>query len=213
MYVLDDILYLQSLTLFSISMSFLTDETWPPHMVLFLRCSEELGNYNGLYNSVLLHCFSTFPVLVAPEKHEFNSLYISIHGADFLPLLITHVQSDVSPRGRIKADKLMRQKYNTLLFREKCPLPRLWGLSFVGPSLRVYCADVNTDTIVPPLEDHIEEAWNIDILSPAGFAKMKEIVRDVMDAATQLNVVMSVPSGQGSRIPGEWEREDWDEES
>jgi hypothetical protein len=34
------------------------------------------------------------------------------------------------------------------------------------------------------LEDHIEDAWNTRILSPAGFAKMKEIVREVIGATT-----------------------------
>ena len=85
----------------------------------------------------------------------------------------------------------------------------MWGLSFVGPSLRVYCGDVAIGTVVPPLDDHIEEAWNIDILSPVGFMRMKKIVRDVVDAAVQLNVVILVPS---CRMPGEWEREDLSEE-
>jgi hypothetical protein len=58
----------------------------------------------------------------------------------------------------------------------------LCGLSFVGQSLRVYYGDIATGTIVPPLEDHIEEAWNIDLLSPEGFAKMKEVVREVVDS-------------------------------
>lgn len=44
-----------------------------------------------------------------------DSLYLSIHGQGFLPLLITHFQSDVSPNGRVKADELIRQKYDTLL--------------------------------------------------------------------------------------------------
>lgn len=164
-------------------MPFLTDATWPSHMDIFLQTSEELGNYNGLYNSILLHCFDGYQgrqVLVTPEKHELNSLYISIRGQDFIPLLITHVQSDVSLRGRVKADQLIRQKIDTLL--TECPLSRLCGLSFVGPSLRVYYGDVATGTIVPPLEDHIEEVWNIDILSPEGFAKMKEVVREVVDS-------------------------------
>lgn len=177
-------------------------------MYLYLQCSEEIANYNGLYTMILLYCFDAFQgqLFVAPEKHAFNSLYLPIRGGqDFLPMLITHVQSDVSPRGRVEADKFMRQKYNTLLSPGTCPLSRLWGLSFVGPSLRVYRGDVATGTVVPPLDDHIEEAWNIDILSPAGFMKMKEIVRDVADAATQRNVVTLVPS---SRMPGEWERED-----
>ena len=105
-------------------MSFLTDDTWPIHILDILEYVEHdpVANYNGLYNMLLLYCFTASEgrALVTPEKHEFNSLYLSIRGERFLPLLITHVQSDVSPRGRVKADKLMRQKYNTLLSIATC---------------------------------------------------------------------------------------------
>jgi hypothetical protein len=62
----------------------------------------------------------------------------------------------------------------------ECPLPILWGLSFVGPYLRVYHGDVATGSITTS-EDCLEEAWNINFLSPEGFAIIQEIVGDIVD--------------------------------
>ena len=71
-----------------------------------------------------------------------------------------------------------------------CPIPRLYGLSLLGTSLRVYCGDKvtgevtphfvgrpNVDRILPP--DFLGGQWNLDILSPAadGLTKMQKIVR------------------------------------
>ena len=169
-------------------MSFLTDDTWPLHILNILEYVEHdpVANYNGLYTTLLFHCFSASEpkVYVVPEKHEVDSLYLAILRKDLFPLLLTHVESDVSPQGRVKADKQMREKYATLL--PTCPLSHLWGLSFVGPTLRVYHGDVTTGTIVPPSDGHLEEAWNIDTFSPAGFAKIKAIVKDVVDSAAAL---------------------------
>ena len=89
---------------------------------------------------------------------------------------------------RFKADEQMRQRYDSML--QDCPLPRLWGLSLLGTSLRVYCGHVIDKDLEPafenrPSSDHnlpsefLEDAWDIDILSQEGFAKMKEIVGDI----------------------------------
>jgi hypothetical protein len=161
-------------------MSFFTDTEWPPHMARNLRFSESDGNYHGFYNSLLFHVFHAFEdnAWVTPEKHCFNSLYLTIKDNAWNPILITHVGSDVSPRGRVNADKYIRLKFAEHLSR--CPQRRLWGLSFVGSSLRVYCGDIETHTVVPPAEDLVEGAWNIETLSPVGFALIKEIVREVV---------------------------------
>ena len=96
---------------------------------------------------------------------------------------------DTKAQGRSKADKRMRQRYDYML--QNCPLPRLWGLSLFGTSLRVYSGDVVTCKIEPAFENRpdpgrllprnfLEGAWNIDILSQEGFAKMKEIVGNIV---------------------------------
>ena len=90
---------------------------------------------------------------------------------------------------RFKADEQMRQRYNSML--QACPLPRLWGLSLLGTSLRVYCGDAATGDAEPAFEDcpspnhvlprdFLKGAWNIDILSQEGFDKIKEIVKDIV---------------------------------
>jgi len=85
---------------------------------------------------------------------------------------------------RFKADDQMRQRYNAKA--ADCPLPRLYGLSLLGTYLRVHVRDGATGEIEPTFkftnrpspvqtlpDDFLEGAWNIDILSQEGFAKMK----------------------------------------
>ena len=96
---------------------------------------------------------------------------------------------------RHKADEQLRRRYEVML--DTCPLPRLWGLSLLGTSARIYCGDVAARTITPryqarPREDYIlpleflKGEWDLDILSQEGFNKMKEIVTDIMTAAAVL---------------------------
>ncbi|KIL60254.1 hypothetical protein M378DRAFT_168267 [Amanita muscaria Koide BX008] len=81
-----------------------------------------------------------------------------------------------------------------------CPLPRLWGLSLLGTSLRVYAGDVATGELEPVFidrpspsrilpRDFLEGGWNIDILSQEGFNKMKEIVKEIIRNAAALEIV------------------------
>jgi len=93
---------------------------------------------------------------------------------------------------RIRADELMRQRLCEM--RGDCPTPRLWGLSLLGTSLRVYNIyfDVATqNTMITPTfkarpsrshalnHDFLEDGWNVDILSQEGFETMKEIVAGI----------------------------------
>jgi hypothetical protein len=79
----------------------------------------------------------------------------------------------------------MRQRYDEML--HKCAIPHLYGLSLMGTSLRIYCGNKATRRISPTFirrpdpnqvlrADFLEGQWNLDILSPDGFAKMQEIV-------------------------------------
>lgn len=83
----------------------------------------------------------------------------------------------------------MRGRYALIL--DDCPLPRLWGLSLLGTSARVYCGDKATYEVQPPAivrPDHsrvlsptfLAGKWDMDILTEGGFAKMKEIVTDTL---------------------------------
>ena len=82
----------------------------------------------------------------------------------------------------------MRELYDELL--AKCPLPRLWGLSLLGTSVRVYCGHTGSHTVDPPFvipskSDRINpssmlaDQWDFDILSQEGFEKMKKVMGDI----------------------------------
>ena len=66
----------------------------------------------------------------------------------------------------------MRQLYDQTLYN--CAIPRLYGLSLLGTSLRVYCADKVTGDITPHFighsdvnhilpRDFLEGQWDLDI--------------------------------------------------
>ena len=158
--------------------------TWPEHILSIASSAKISDHYFGLYNTLIFLWFDPYgsdDVILTPEKHEYHSIYFVVYTKKYRPLLMMNVENNVSSQGRIKADAQMRQKYDTLL--TKCPLPRLWGFSFVGTWLRVYCGDVTTGNVTPPSEDNLEQAWNIDLLSSEGFAKVNEIIKVVRDDA------------------------------
>lgn len=104
------------------------------------------------------------------------------------PVLIAEINDHRwvnKPDKRQWANTHMHQRYDQMLRR--CPIPRMYGLSLLGTSLRVYCGDgatgevtprfvdrPNMNRILPP--DFLEGQWDLDILSPDGFQKMQEIV-------------------------------------
>ncbi|KAF8553709.1 hypothetical protein OG21DRAFT_1509824 [Imleria badia] len=115
-----------------------------------------------------------------------------------VPVLVVDVKDDAwidRADTRLKADDQIHQWFDAML--ADSPLPRLWGLSLLGMSLRVYVGDVAARTVEPAFTDHsgpsrtlsdnlLEGAWNIDILSEEGFAKIKEIVADIIGNAATL---------------------------
>jgi hypothetical protein len=104
------------------------------------------------------------------------------------PVLIAEIKDDRwanKADKRRKADTQMRERFDQML--HNCAIPRLYGLSLLGTSLRVYCADKVTGEVTPHFlgrpdvdrilpRDFLEGQWNLDILSPAGLKKMQEIV-------------------------------------
>ena len=108
------------------------------------------------------------------------------------PVLVAEVKDDVWANKadlRARADDHMRRWFNAVL--PDCRLPRVYGLSLLGTSLRVYVCDVATGEVEPAFatrpnlghtlpHDFLGGAWDLDILSKEGFAKMKEIVDDVI---------------------------------
>ena len=191
-----------------------TDTAWPAGLLkIFEICRHELqpleNRYHGPYLKLLTYCFDpdSFEFFVAPQipPSEFPPRY-TVDPVVFLivfdiqrrPVLMAEINDDcwaAGPESRLKEVEQMRQRYDSMLF--DCPLPHLWGLSLLGTSLRVYRGDVVTGYVEPAFEirpdpsrtlprNFLEGAWNIDILSQEGFAKMKEIVGDIVDKAAAL---------------------------
>ena len=198
-------------------MPFSTDTNWPQGLRTIFdidirseHISEPFENcYYGPYIKLLNYCFGdSFQYFVAPQiplsDTSFSELdsgfaFLVVFDANRCPVLFAEIRDDFWTHdysGRYRADGQIRDRYDEMT--GNCPLPRLWGLSLLGTSLRVYCATVTTGAIEPDPEpcpspspstesrgfrDLLRGAWDIDILSPEGFNKMKEIVMDIHAAA------------------------------
>ncbi|KAK2467505.1 hypothetical protein APHAL10511_000360 [Amanita phalloides] len=191
-----------------------TDTTWPACLLkIFEICRNKLqpleSRYYGPYTKLLTYCFGpdSFDFFVAPQSlpsevslHDAIDfvVFLIVFDADCRPMFIAEIKDDAWATKadlRLKADNQIRQRYDSML--PDCPIPRFWGLSLLGTSLRVYCGDIATNNVTPAFEDRpspgrvlprnfLEGAWNIDILSQEGFDKMKEIVEDIVGSAAML---------------------------
>jgi hypothetical protein len=177
----------------------LNGRTWPAYLPRLFKIFRENGTganrYNGPYQNLLHSCFGTRNFMIAPGAelntdrcHKSND-FLVVYDLGYRPVLITEAKDDHwanSARLRFEADKRIRQQYDVLL--PECPLPRLWGLSLLGTSVRFYVGDVATGEVEPGLisrpggnfpYNFLAGAWGTDILSHDGFDKMREIVHDI----------------------------------
>ncbi|KAI0740271.1 hypothetical protein C8Q76DRAFT_566796, partial [Earliella scabrosa] len=85
---------------------------------------------------------------------------------------------------RAEADLKVRARYNVHTLQSS--LPNLYAISAFGNMVRFYTANKETGVISPPHvplpsgqampADHLEDSWNVDILSHTGLRKMRRIV-------------------------------------
>lgn len=191
-------------------MPFSSDTAWPQGLrTIFDICRKERGpveyRYFGPYDRLLNYCFGdsdSFQFFVSAQSpRDLNlgdtvdfAVFLVVFDANRRPVLFAEIEDGRAdkPDLRHRADNLIRRGYDAML--GDCPLPRLWGLSLLDTSLRVYCGTVATGRIEPDFaprpspgrvlpQDYSEGAWDIDILSPEGFNKIKEIITDVLAAA------------------------------
>jgi hypothetical protein len=157
--------------------------------------SRYYGPYDSdrLFNYAVIEGSFTFflDLQTAPDETSARDavvVFMVVLNQEQKPVLIAEIKDDRwanKPDKRRRADTQMRQRYDRMLIN--CPIPRLYGLSLLGTSLRVYCGDKftgevtphfvgrpNENRILPP--DFLEGQWNLDILSPNGLTKMQEIV-------------------------------------
>ncbi|KAK0449326.1 hypothetical protein EV421DRAFT_1410337 [Armillaria borealis] len=189
-------------------MPFSTDTNWPQGLCkIFSICRQQNQpfeyRYYGPYDKLLNYCFETdsFQFFVAPQypPSELSARdFIVVFNEQRQPVLIAEIKDDGwagKPDFRLAADELVRRRYDFMM--PECPLPRLWGLSLLGTSLRVYRGDIATGTLQPDYQarpdpnrilplNFLEGEWDLDILSQEGFNKMKEIVTDILTASANM---------------------------
>ena len=188
-------------------MPFQTDNAWPAGLLTIFehgraKPSTFENRYYGPYDKLLNYCFgSEFTFYVAPQNPptydsrdavEFILLLV-VYNSNDKPVFIVEVKDDgwaQKAEPRYRADKQMRGWYNLML--DDCPTPRLWGLSVLGTSARVYCGDKASYELTPqaiprpgPLScvlspSFLAREWDLDLLSQEGFEKMKVIVTDIL---------------------------------
>ena len=193
-------------------MPFSTDLNWPQGLLDIFEISRSqntsldsryYGPYDRLFNYAVIEGSFTFFLSRQTTPDETSPLDV----VDFVvlmvvlnreqkPVLIAQIKDDRwanKPDKRQRADAQMRQRYDEML--AKSPIPRLYGLSLLGTSLRVYCGDKDTGEVTPhyvgrPHMDRIlppgflDGGWDVDILSQDGLRKIQEIVAYIKAEAT-----------------------------
>ncbi|KAF9234173.1 hypothetical protein BU15DRAFT_52959 [Melanogaster broomeanus] len=186
-------------------MPFSTDANWPQGLLNIFNVnrnqdapleSRYYGPYDRLFNYAVIE--GSFTFYLAPQSApDFDTsprdavdfvVFLVVLNQQKKPVLIAEIKDDRwanESDKRQRADAQMRQRYDQMLFN--CPIPRLYGLSLLGTSLRVYCGDTVTGDVTPdfvgrpnahrvlPL-DFLRGEWDLDILSSDGLKKMQEIV-------------------------------------
>jgi len=189
-------------------MKSLTGATWPSRLrSLFNEARQGQphadppeARYYGAYNMLFLSCFggpylpyftvapNSPPLRLSLRHTDHPMVCFVVSDTNGHPVLVAEIKDDSwADRAdlRAEADDRMRQWVKAVL--PDCRLPRVYGLSLLGTSLRVYVGNVATGEIEPALatcpssgrnlpNDFLEGAWNVDIISDEGFTKMKEIV-------------------------------------
>ena len=185
-------------------MPFSTDANWPQGLLNIFNVSRNqnvplesryYGPYDRLFNYAVVEGSFTFFLAPQTSPDETSTrdaidfvIFMVVLNQEQKPVLIADIKDDRwanEPNKRLRADTQMRQRYDQML--PNCPIPRLYGLSLLGTSLRVYCGDKvtgeitphfvgrpNVDRILPP--DFLDGQWDLDILSLDGLKKMQEII-------------------------------------
>ncbi|KAI0740272.1 hypothetical protein C8Q76DRAFT_689207 [Earliella scabrosa] len=129
---------------------------------------------------------STWEFLVCTPPDLQVVLFVQIHDPYDLDLASARAEADLKVRARCEVHAVQSK------------LPNLYAISAFGNMVRFYTANKETGVISPPAAppplgqvmpaDHLEDAWNVDILSPTGLHKMRRIVKDITIAMCKLNL-------------------------
>ncbi|KAH9996163.1 hypothetical protein BJV74DRAFT_828623 [Russula compacta] len=185
-------------------MPFSTDVNWPQGLLHIFNVSRKknvpfesryYGPYDRLFNYAVIE--GSFAFFLAPQTAPDETsprdavdfvVFMVVLNQEQKAVLIADIKDDRwanEADKRQKADTQMRQRFDEML--RHCAIPRLYGLSLLGTSFRVYCADNVTGEVTPPYvgrpdvdrilpPNFLEGQWGVDILSPEGLRKMQEII-------------------------------------
>ena len=138
------------------AMSFQSGDTWPIGLLTNFsharakRTSFE-NRYYGPYDKLLNYCFGeSFTFYIAPQNplrddSRDSVIFLVVFDGKDRPVLLVEVKDDSwaeKAELRYCADDQIRGRCALML--DDCPLPRLWGLSLLGTSARVWCGDKAT---------------------------------------------------------------------
>jgi hypothetical protein len=142
-------------------MPFYTDANWPQGLLNIFNVSREPeqntavesryhGPYDRLFNYALIEgSFTIFlasqsaPDQTSPRDGVNFVIFMVVSNQYRKPVLIVEIQDDGWANEldkRQRADAQMRQRYDQML--PNCPIPRFYGLSLLGTSLRVYFGEI-----------------------------------------------------------------------
>lgn len=163
-------------------MPFSTDANWPQGLLNIFNVSHKqntavesryYGPYDRLFNYAVIEGFFTFFLApqTAPDETSWRDgvnfvIFMVVLNQDRKPVLIAEIKDDrwaSEPDKRQRADTHMRQRYDQML--PNCPIPRLYGLSLLGTSLRVYCGNKVTGEVTP----HFVGRPNVNRILPRDF--------------------------------------------
>ena len=163
-------------------MPFSTDTNWPQGLLNIFNVSRNqnvllksryYGPYDRLFNYAVIE--GSFTFFLAPQTAPDDTsardavdfvVFMVVLNQEQKPVLIADIKDDRwanEPDKRQRADAQMRQLYDQML--RNCPIPRLYGLSLLGTSLRVYCGHKVTGEITP----HFVGRPNADRIFPPDF--------------------------------------------
>jgi hypothetical protein len=140
--------------------------------------SRYCGPYDRPFNyAVIEGSFTFFFAPQTPTDEAFLHdavdfvVFMVVLNQEQKPVLIAEIKDDrwvKGPDKRRRADAQMRQRLDQML--PNCAIPRLYGLSLLGTSLRVYCADKVTGGITP----HYVGRPNVGRILPPGPASWRD---------------------------------------
>ena len=200
------VVFLQSPISMLAAMAFKNDTAWPEDLLaLFTRQPTRMATlerrYYGPDDKLLNYCIGeSFNFYVASQKSsdderrdifKFDSISIVVYDRADNPVLLIEVRDEtwaLKAELRYCAGENMRDRYAFML--DECAIPRLWGLSLLSISMRLYCVDKETYILNPlsiPRPDtsrvlplsFLANEGDLDILSQDGFEKLKEIMNDI----------------------------------